>query len=81
MELLITEEEAQLVSRGSDISDVSSNASKGSKHSTATVPMVSDGVPPVSLTPSADESRSRKTSVISQSNLSTSSPKRGEVYV
>lgn len=67
------EEETQLTSRASDVSDASSSASKESKNSAATASL---GFTEVAAT--ADGNRSRKTSVVSQSN---SSPKRGEVYV
>lgn len=83
-EVMPAEEEIQLTSRGSDVSDASSSGSKESKNSTATTAMGALVETPASrsLTPSNDDgSRSRKTSVVSQSNANSSSPKRGEVYV
>ncbi|XP_044254393.1 bestrophin homolog 22 isoform X2 [Tribolium madens] len=77
-ELAPAEEEMQLTSRSSDVSEASSRGSKESKNSTATASM--GAVAETSLTPSNDGSRSRKTSVVSQNNVNNSS-KRGEVYV
>ncbi|XP_015834075.2 bestrophin homolog 22 isoform X2 [Tribolium castaneum] len=78
-ELTPGEEEVQLTSRSSDVSEASSSGSKESKNSTATASM--GAVAETSLTPSNDGSRSRKTSVVSQNNVNNNSSKRGEVYV
>ncbi|RZB40547.1 uncharacterized protein BDFB_006963, partial [Asbolus verrucosus] len=78
------EDEMQLTSRDSDVSEASSNESKESKNSTATASLTSTfpvDFPAPSLTPAGEDSRSRKTSVVSQNNPNTNSPKRGEVYV
>jgi predicted membrane chloride channel (bestrophin family) len=82
-EITLPEDEAHLNSRDSDVSDASSSASKESKISAATtsVNFSAEGLAPSSLTPSADGSRSRKTSIVSQNNPNKNSPKRGEVYV
>ncbi|XP_063910886.1 bestrophin-1 isoform X2 [Zophobas morio] len=82
-EIAPAEDEIQLTSRSSDVSVASSTASKESKNSAATLSAgtAAEGAAPNSLTSSADGTRSRKTSVVSQSNPNTNSPKRGEVYV